>query len=118
MTKADFVVPPTPVQMRPGAERRRDKRYEIDLPGIAHVAGAPYPVMISDLSAGGALISSDAGFSAGTVLSLEIKDFGALDAKVVHAGKDFFGLQFLNAHLHRDRLTAWLRAEADASRYE
>jgi hypothetical protein len=98
-----------------GADRRRTPRYQVDLPGTAHFGEAVHPVVLADLSLEGALIVSGASFPCGAVISLAIDEFGIIDAKVVHAAKEFCGVQFVNAHLHRDRLAAWLRAEVGSA---
>lgn len=109
---------PIPSPMRPGAERRREKRYQVDLPGVARCdrpAGeADVPVVVSDLSASGGLITTSGdvdGFAKGDCLLLVLEDFGEIEARVVHVGNGFYGLSFVNPHLHRDRLTAWLRED-------
>jgi hypothetical protein len=102
----------TATPAKSGAERRRDKRYEVDLPGFVELDSTRHAVVISDLSAGGALITSNVRFQPGAMIALTIEEFGVLDAKIVHSGTGFAGLQFMNAHLHRDRLAAWLRTEA------
>lgn len=82
------------------------------------VAGAILPVTISDLSASGALVSLEAGaptFETGTQITLLLDEFGAIEARVVHVGNGFYGLSFLNPHLHRDQLTEWLRQEVGAA---
>ncbi|MBV9735374.1 MAG: PilZ domain-containing protein [Acidisphaera sp.] len=100
-----------------GAERRREKRYEVDLPGAVELGGVAHPVMVSDLSPSGALISAEAGdgFPAGAKLTLLVQQFGPIAARVAHVGHGFYGLQFIDPHLHRDRLVEWLRKEVDAS---
>ena len=103
---------------RPGAERRRERRYEVDLPGELRSDAECWPVLVSDLSASGALISSvDAGFpvGVGARIVLVLNEFGVIDGVVAHAATDFCGLQFLNPHLFRDKLMAWLRTAPDAA---
>jgi hypothetical protein len=97
-----------------GAERRRDKRYQVDLPGRLQRAGADCTVLVSDLSATGALVAAEgieAFCASGDGITLVLEEFGPIEAQVVHAGTGFCGLRFLDPHLHRDRLSAWLRAE-------
>ncbi len=103
------------------ADRRRERRYQIDLPAMARtgsgVKEAAHAVMVSDLSASGALISmqeSGREFSAGERISLLLDGFGAIEAQVAHVGSTFYGLRFLHAHLHRDRLADWLRQDVQA----
>ena len=97
-----------------GAERRREKRYEVDLPATLAFEGVTASATVSDLSPSGALITAAAGpsLAAGSVFVLELEEFGQIQARVVHAGQGFYGVQFLDAHLHRDRLNDWLRREA------
>lgn len=102
-------------QSAAGANRRRESRYQVDLPATVHFAELDHPVVLADLSLEGALIISGASFPCGAVISVAIDEFGTIDAKVVHAGKEFCGVQFLNAHLHRDRLAAWLRADVGSA---
>ncbi len=103
------------------AERRRERRYQLDLPAMARAGTSPRTacaVMVSDLSASGALISvQDPGkaFAAGERLTLLLEGFGAVEAEVAHVGSAFYGLQFLHAHLHRDRLADWLREDVEAA---
>ena len=97
---------------RPGAERRRERRYEVDLPGELRSGTECWPVLVSDLSASGALISSGGApfvVGAGARVALALNEFGLIDAVVAHAAADFCGVQFLNPHLFRDKLMAWLR---------
>lgn len=112
MTDQPLLDPTNPAApAKSGAERRHDRRYEVDLPGLIALNGASHQVVISDLSAGGALITSNLRFEPGSVIAITIEEFGVLEAKVVHSGSGFAGVQFLNPHLHRDRLAAWLRTE-------
>lgn len=115
--KRDTMLRSTPSPTRPGAERRRDRRYQVDLPARVALDGSDgivAAVLVSDLSASGALLTEVAGavaFGKGAQLTLELQDFGAIEAKVVHVGQGFYGLTFINPHLHRDRLSSWLREE-------
>ena len=101
-----------------GAERRRDKRYQVDLPGQVQHAGEARAVLVSDLSATGALVASDGielFCGSGDGITLGLEEFGPIEAQVVHAGAGFCGLRFLDPHLHRDRLSSWLRMEIGGS---
>ena len=103
---------------RPGAERRRDKRYQVDLPGTAQVGEVACPVLVSDISASGALVAFAAepgAFRAGSELTLVLDEFGAIEARIAHVGSNFYGLSFVNPHLFRDRLAHWLRQEVTAT---
>ena len=99
-----------------GAERRRDKRYQVDLPGHLRRGEATCGVLVSDLSGTGALVAADelgAFCASGDRITLVLEEFGSIEAEVAHAGADFCGVRFLDPHLHRDRLATWLRAEVD-----
>lgn len=85
-----------------GAERRRAKRYQVDLPATVRRNGDPdaqaCPVSVSDLSASGALVTVaefDCGFQFGEPITLFLTEFGPIEAQVVHVGSQFYGLQFL-----------------------
>ena len=97
-----------------GAERRRDKRYQVDLPGQLRLAGVAHAVLVSDLSATGALVAAEGIETfcrSGDNITLVLEEFGPIEAQIVHAGAGFCGLRFLDPHLHRDRLSSWLRME-------
>lgn len=101
-----------------GAERRRERRYQVDLSGVARCTSegreVVIPVAVSDLSASGALIEAKSrgeSFSLGAVITLVVDAFGAIEARVAHVGHGFYGLSFLHPHRHRDRLAAWLRED-------
>lgn len=101
-----------------GRERRRERRYQVALPGTLRFEDEGHPVQVSDLSASGALVGlegADEVFWAGDEVLLELDEFGAIEARVAHAGREFCGIQFVHPHLHRDRLTAWLQAEVKAA---
>ena len=105
-----------------GAERRRERRYQVDLAASVQAGepGSPvFAVLVSDLSASGALIDAgvaDCAYQLGEHLRLVLPDFGLIEAQVAHVGTQFYGLQFLTPHLHRDRLTTWLQLEVDGDR--
>ena len=101
-----------------GRERRRDRRYQVALPATLRFEDEGHPVRVSDLSASGALVSLDGAdelFWAGDEVLLDLDEFGAIEARVAHAGREFCGIQFVHPHLHRDRLAAWLQGEASAA---
>ncbi len=97
-----------------GAERRRDKRYQVDLPGLLRSGDAVSTVTVSDLSASGALVSipQAAGWVATPEIVLVVDAFGPIEARIVHVGDGFYGLRFLHPHLLRDRLSRWLQQDA------
>ena len=96
-----------------GADRRRHRRFQVDVPGTVKVAGRTYPVTVSDLSSGGALVylkEPFVGIPAPDVI-LSIEDFGAIPATIVRTGKGFWGLRFANPQEYRYRLIGWLQQE-------
>lgn len=99
-----------------GAERRRDKRYQVDLPGTLRSGGTTSTVIVSDLSASGALVSmpADPAEAATSDVVLMVDAFGPIEARIVHVGDGFYGLRFLHPHLLRDRLGRWLQQDVDS----
>ncbi len=96
---------------RPGSERRREKRYEVELSGQIVGNSGAITVLLSDISASGALavVSDDAcALAAGETVDLVIDGFDTIRSRIAHVGHGFYGISFDNAHLHRQRLKAWL----------
>lgn len=91
-----------------GAERRREKRYEVDLPGQLGVDGEVFPVTIADLSASGALIYLPNPPTEGNICDMWITGFGDVEVKIVFSGDGLCGLMFTRPAEHRDRLLKWL----------
>ena len=95
-----------------GADKRRERRYEVDLPArVTTAAGALIQVQISDVSASGALIIGDPLGDAGALIKLEILGFGTIETRIVHCGKGFSGVEFTDPGRIRDPLSAWLAEE-------
>lgn len=97
----------------PRTERRREKRYQVDLPGTLRLGGTTSAVVVSDLSASGALVSipQDPTEITAADVVLVVDAFGPIEARIVHVGDGFYGLRFLQPHLLRDRLGRWLQQE-------
>lgn len=95
------------------AERRRDKRYQVDLPGTLRLGDVTSAVTVSDLSASGALVSIplDPVEIIAVDVVLVVDAFGPIQARIVHVGDGFYGLRFLQPHLLRDRLGRWLQQD-------
>jgi hypothetical protein len=91
-----------------GADRRREKRYEIRLPGELGVDGEVFPVTIADLSGSGALIVIASPPDEGTLADLWIAGFGDVEIKVMFSGDGVCGVMFTHPAEHRDRLLKWL----------
>ena len=105
-----------PVPARGGAERRRDRRFQVELPGQVRLGTECHVAVVSDLSASGALVSLAAlpAWASATQIVLVVEEFGAIDAEIVHVGDGFWGLRFVSPHLHRDKLARWLQEEVRA----
>lgn len=102
---------PNPSPQPAGAERRREKRYEVQLSGEMGVDGKIYSVSIGDLSGSGALIMMDAPPDQGTVADLWIAGFGDVEIKIMFSGDGMCGVMFTRPTEHRDRLLKWLTGE-------
>jgi len=102
-----------PLPTRGGANRRRYKRFQVDVPGTVLVDGKIHPVMISDLSSGGALVylRTPVANLVSTSVLLYIENFGSIPAKIVRTGDKFWGVAFVNPHQYRFRLLGWLNQE-------
>lgn len=95
-------------QSQGAAERRREKRYEVELGGQLGVDGEVLPVTIGDLSASGALIYLPNPPTEGIIGDLWINGFGDVEVKIVFSGDGLCGLMFTHPAQHRDRLLKWL----------
>jgi hypothetical protein len=91
-----------------GAERRREKRYEVQLRGELGVDGDVIPVAICDLSGSGAMLTMPDPPDQGTVADLWIAGFGDVEIKVMFCGDGACGVMFTHPAEHRDRLLKWL----------
>ena len=91
-----------------GAERRREQRFEVKIPGDLGVDGEIIPVTIGDLSGSGALLVLDNPPEEGTLADLWISGFGDLEIKIMFSGDGVAGAMFTHPAEHRDRLLKWL----------
>lgn len=94
-----------------GAERRREKRYEVQLRGDMGVDGKILPVSIGDLSGSGALIMMAEPPEQGSIADLWIAGFGDVEIKIMFCGDGMCGVMFTHPAEHRDRLLKWLAGE-------
>jgi hypothetical protein len=99
-----------------GSERRKERRYEVQLNGELRFDGEALPVRIADLSGSGALVFVENPPGAGSEAELWIENFGEVTVEIMHAGESFCGLAFVHPALCRDRLLEWLRHEAGSER--
>ena len=102
---------PNPSPQPAGAERRREKRYEVQLSGEMGVDGEIYSVSIGDLSGSGALVMMAAPPDQGTIADLWIAGFGDVEVKIMFSGDGMCGVMFTRPAEHRDRLLKWLTGE-------
>src|SRR3954469_18602417 len=94
------------------SDRRKERRYEVELHGELRLDGACYAVQIADISGSGALVFMEDPPEAGSTAELWIEDFGIVPIEIMHAGEHFCGIAISNPAKYRDRLLTWLRQEA------
>lgn len=97
-------------------ERRRERRYEVELHGELRFDGAAVPVIITDLSASGALVNLLDPPTVGRQIELWIEDYGTIAVEVVHVSDSCCGLALANPAAERSRLLEWLRQEVQPPR--
>ena len=87
-------------------DRRRYTRLAVDLRGQLYNSpdGQPKTCHVVDMSAGGALILSDAKCPQGHQLILQVDGFGSFEGIVVRSGVGSMGFKFMMGELKRDRL--------------
>src|SRR5258706_8183933 len=94
------------------SDRRKERRYEVELHGELRYEGAAVAVQIADISGSGALVFMEDPPAAGTEAELWIEDFGILPIEIMHAGEHFCGVAITNPARYRDPPRYWLRQEA------
>jgi hypothetical protein len=92
-------------------DRRKDRRFEVELHGELRYDRAAFAVQIADISASGALVFMEDPPPAGSRAELWIEDFGMLSIQIMHAGECFCGVAITDPVRYRDRLLDWLRQE-------
>jgi hypothetical protein len=92
-------------------DRRKDRRFEVELHGELRYDAAAFAVQIADISGSGALVFMEDPPPAGSGAELWIEDFGILPIQIMHAGEYFCGVAITNPARYRDRLLGWLRQE-------
>jgi len=87
-------------------DRRRYTRLHVDLKGYLYNPpdGQPRVCHVVDMSAGGALIRSDAKWAHDRPLILQVEGFGTFEGVVVRSSTGAAGFKFLMGELKRDRL--------------
>jgi hypothetical protein len=96
------------------SDRRRERRYEVQLHGELRYEDSAFAVQIADISGSGALVFMEDPPPAGSEAELWIEDFGTLPIEIMHAGEHFCGVGIINAAVYRDKLLEWLRQEVEA----
>src|ERR1700761_4727344 len=91
-----------------GAERRKEKRYEVQLDGELGVEGNVIPVRIGDISGSGALLMIAKAPAEGLIGDLWIPGFGDLEVQIAYSGDGICGVTFTRPAECRDRLLKWL----------
>ncbi len=95
-----------------GAERRTQTRYVVrELAGVLH-GQTELLAVLTDISAGGAMLEGDLPFANGTRITLAFGEFTDLPARVAHAGTGFCGVQFLHDGEQRLSVVNWIRRRA------
>jgi len=94
------------------SDRRKERRYEVELHGELRIDDACYEVQIADISGSGALVFMEDPPEAGSTADLWIEDFGIVPIEIMHAGEHFCGVAISNPAKYRDRLLSWLREAA------
>ena len=91
-----------------GAERRKEKRYQVQLDGQLGVAGEIVSVRLADISASGALLLLPNPPAQGIIGDLWIAGFGDLEVEIAYSGDGMCGVMFTHPAACRDRLLHWL----------
>lgn len=92
-------------------DRRKDRRFEVELHGELRYDATAFGVLIADISGSGALVFMEDAPPAGSRAELWIEDFGVLPIQIMHAGEYICGVAITNPVRYRDRLLDWLRQE-------
>src|SRR3954471_7524905 len=94
------------------SDRRKERRYEVELHGELRIEDSCYEVQIADISGSGALVFMEDPPEAGSTAELWIEDFGIVPIEIMHAGEHFCGVAITSPAKYRDELLTWLREEA------
>ena len=94
------------------AERRIEARCDVSIPTTLKCDETDYDCFVADLSPSGAMVNVDAPIRSGQTVILLLPRIGTVPARVVHAGKGFYGLQFTHPEDYRDKIQAWIERHA------
>jgi hypothetical protein len=96
------------------SDRRKERRFDVELHGELRYDGAAFPVQIADISGSGALVFMEAPPPAGSKADIWIEDFGMLPIQIMHTGEYFCGVAITDPARYRPRLLDWLGQEASS----
>jgi hypothetical protein len=99
-----------PVSAKAGAERRRFRRVEVDLPGRLFIPADNHEVRckVVDLSPGGAAIACETVPESGTPVILYVDNFGRFEGTVARRAAEGFGVAFACTPTKRERIAEQL----------
>jgi hypothetical protein len=99
-----------PAPAKTGAERRRFRRVQIDLPGRLFIPADSYEARctVNDLSPGGAAITCETVPETGTAVVLYVDNFGRFEGKVARRDGNGFGVAFVCTPSKRERIAEQL----------
>jgi hypothetical protein len=99
-----------PAPASTGAERRRFRRVQIDLPGRLFIPADSHEerCTVNDLSPGGAAITCETVPETGTAVVLYVDNFGRFEGKVARRDGNGFGVAFVCPPSKRERIAEQL----------
>src|SRR5579863_1102310 len=99
-----------PVSAKAGAERRRFRRVEVDLPGRLFIPADNREARctVVDLSPGGAAVACDTVPESGTPVILYVDNFGRFEGTVARRDGQGFGVAFACTPSKRERIAEQL----------
>ena len=99
-----------PVAAKAGAERRRFRRVQVDLPGRLFIpsSGDEARCTVIDLSPGGAAITCETVPESGTPIILYVDNFGRFEGTVARREATGFGVAFACTASKRERIAEQL----------
>ena len=93
-------------------DHRQHPRYDIPLEGILHSRGEAMPCSIRNISAGGALIRTEANLRPGHYVSVETSEFGKMSGRVVRVIWNFAAISLEGGKTEVDAfLVEWLERQ-------
>ena len=94
-------------------DHRRHPRYDIPLEGSLHSRGESMPCSVRNISAGGALIRTEANLRPGHYVSVEISEIGKMSGRVVRVIWNFAAISLEEGKTEVDAfLVEWLERQS------